>query len=343
MKYILFIFLFTFASCTKNNFFKGTNILIDKFPKNIDLPGERININSIGVNDLFVADTFLVCFKAQGCDKYFDVYNTNTLTFIGSCLSTGRGPDELLSVQYNRQYICDSLNLYMWLKDDGNLKLVLFNLTESLKCQKDIIDTCIYLNRIQEGYGFIINDTLVNIEIQPENAFFKSYKLSTDELSKPIKMFRNPYPNDDYQNQIFAMTTNIRPDNKYFVSSMIYFNQINIYSSDFKDCKSLSIYKTPQPIKQILNTPHNEKIVYYSQAISSMNYIYALYIGQPNSIWDFHNEKVEIHIFDWNGLPIQKFSISENIIYFTIDEKHNQILGITSNEEIYKYDIDAYI
>ena len=230
----------------------------------------------------------------------------------------------------------------MWLKDDANLKISLFNLSESIKQEKTIIDSCIYLDRVQEGYGFLINDTLINIDPYPENVFFKTYELSTDKLLEPIKMFKNPYPNHSYQDQIFAMTTTLRPNNKRFASSMIFFNQINIYSSNFKSRKSLSIYTPTSSIKQVLNTPREERIVYYSLVGSTMKYIYALYINQPNSSWDTPR-KIEIHIFDWDGIPIQKLIIPQNIIYFTIDEKHKQLLGITSDEEIYKYDISMCI
>lgn len=302
----------------------------------------KINIESIGTNYLIIIDTLLICFKAQGVDNYFDIYSTNTLNKLGACLTTGRGPNEFLSIQYNGQYFNDSLGIRMWLKDDANLRISLFNLTESIKQEKTIIDSCIYLDRVQEGYGFLINDTLINIDPYPENVFFKTYELSTDKLLEPIKMFKNPYPNHSYQDQIFAMTTTLRPNNKRFASSMIFFNQINIYSSNFKYRKSLSIYTPTPSIKQVLNTPREERIVYYSLVGSTMKYIYALYINQPNSSWDTPR-KIEIHIFDWDGISIQKLIIPQNIIYFTIDEKHKQLLGITSDEEIYKYDISMCI
>ena len=320
----------------------GRNILIKEFPQEINLSGEKLDITSIGVNNIFVVDTFLICYKAMGLDEFFDIYSTNTYQSLGKFLSPGRGPNEFLNATYMGQHFNDSSNTYMWIKDEALMKLTLFNLTESIKQEKTIIDSCIYLDRVQEGYGFLINDTLINIDPYPENVFFKTYELSTDKLLEPIKMFKNPYPNHSYQDQIFAMTTTLRPNNKCFASSMIFFNQINIYSSNFKYRKSLSIYTPTPSIKQVLNTPREERIVYYSLVGSTMKYIYALYINQPNSSWDTPR-KIEIHIFDWDGIPIQKLIIPQNIIYFTIDEKHKQLLGITSDEEIYKYDISMCI
>ena len=329
-------------SCTQQNMMIGKNILIKEFPQEINLIEEKLDITSIGVNNIFVVDTFLICYKAMGLDEFFDIYSTNTYQSLGKFLSPGRGPNEFLNATYMGQHFKDSSNTYMWIKDEALMKLTLFNLTESIKQEKTIIDSCIYLDRVQEGYSFLINDTLINIDPYPENVFFKTYELSTDKLLEPIKMFKNPYPNHSYQDQIFAMTTTLRPNNKRFASSMIFFNQINIYSSNFKYRKSLSIYTPTPSIKQVLNTPREERIVYYSLVGSTMKYIYALYINQPNSSWDTPR-KIEIHIFDWDGIPIQKLIIPQNIIYFTIDEKHKQLLGITSNEEIYKYDISMCI
>ena len=73
MKYILLFFTLSFTCCTTSNFFNSKNIIIDKFPKDTSLFGEKINIESIGTNYLIIIDTLLICFKAQGVDNYFDI------------------------------------------------------------------------------------------------------------------------------------------------------------------------------------------------------------------------------------------------------------------------------
>lgn len=63
------------------------NILIKEFPQEINLSGEKLDITSIGVNDIFVVDTFLICYKAMGLDEFFDIYSTNTYQPLGKFLS----------------------------------------------------------------------------------------------------------------------------------------------------------------------------------------------------------------------------------------------------------------
>ena len=75
----------------------GRNILIKEFPQEINLSGEKLDITSIGVNNIFVVDTFLICYKAMGLDEFFDIYSTNTYQSLGKFLSPGRGPNEFLN------------------------------------------------------------------------------------------------------------------------------------------------------------------------------------------------------------------------------------------------------
>ncbi|OUN65992.1 hypothetical protein B5G13_05810 [Butyricimonas sp. An62] len=55
---IYFITILTIISCTQQDMIIGRNILIKEFPQEINLSGEKLDITSIGVNDIFVIDTF---------------------------------------------------------------------------------------------------------------------------------------------------------------------------------------------------------------------------------------------------------------------------------------------
>ena len=55
---IYFITILTIISCWVQDMMIGRNILIKEFPQEINLSGEKLDITSIGVNDIFVIDTF---------------------------------------------------------------------------------------------------------------------------------------------------------------------------------------------------------------------------------------------------------------------------------------------
>ena len=117
MKILLFILILSSISCTEETLTKGKNILIKEFPQESKLIGEKLEINSIGINNIYVVDTFFICFKANGLDDFFDIYSTNTYQSLGKYLSPGRGPNEYLNAIFNGQSFQDSLNTYMWIND----------------------------------------------------------------------------------------------------------------------------------------------------------------------------------------------------------------------------------
>lgn len=326
-------------SCTSHDIMIGKNILIKEFPQEVKLTGERVDITSIGVNDIFVVDTFLICFKAYGLDDFFDIYSTNTYQSLGKYLSPGRGPNEYLNATFDGQFFQDSSNTYMWINDCALMKLTLFNLTESVKQHKTIIDSCIHLSSHCIGCNYIIEDTLISIVNSSSDQILSSYNLQKDTLlEQPIIMFHNPFPKE----YIFGMDIKPHPDYQKFVSNMAYFNQITIFSPKFTDITTLSIYKPTVSIKEISLTPDIERIRYYSSIIVTDSSIYTLYINQPRSTWREHEDSVEIQQFDWEGTPIRKFIIADDIIFFTLDTRHKCIYTFKDNEEIDKYDISDY-
>ena len=342
MKLIFYTIIFLIIiSCTQQNIMIGKNILIKEFPQEINLTGGKLDITSIGVNALYVVDTFLICHKFYGLDDFFDIYSTNTLQSLGKFLSPGRGPNEFLSVAYEGQYYKDSLNTYLWIKDGSLMKLVLFNLTESIRQQKTILDSCIYLSNDCIGDSFIFGDTLVSIVNSSYNHILSTYDLKKDTLSQqPIIMFSDPLKNE--HQYLFGMTNQLRSDHKRFVSNMANFNQINIFSPQFTDIITLSLYEPTVSMKEISFIPERERIRYFSGLQITDSSIYALYINLPTPIFREHNKNVEIQQFDWEGTPIRKFIITNDIIYFTLDTRHKCIYTFKDNEEIDKYDISDY-
>ena len=105
----------------------------------------------------------------------------------------------------------------MWVKDGSLLKLVLFNINESIRQQKTILDSCIYLPDDCIGEGFVLGDTLISIVNSSYNHVLTTYDLKNDSLLQhPIIMFCDPFKNVNHY--LFNMTNKLRSDNKRFVS-----------------------------------------------------------------------------------------------------------------------------
>ena len=83
--------------------------------------------------------------------------------------------------------------------------------------------------------------------------------------------------------------------------------------------------------------PESDFILYYSSLQVFSEYIYALYVNKKDNLFSHAEGETEIHVFNWEGAPIAKIRIPDNIIYFTVDEKHHYIYGLKGNEELYRY------
>ena len=135
---------------------------------------------------------------------------------------------------------------------------------------------------------------------------------------------------------LLSMGITKHPAKDLFVGNMLFFNQINVFSSDMKTNFSLS-YQPPIDIFETAHLPDSDFILYYLSLRVSSEYIYALYLNKKLGLYPHEEGETEIHVFNWEGAPIARIRIPDNIIYFTVDEKHHYIYGLKGNEELYRY------
>ena len=96
-------------------------------------------------------------------------------------------------------------------------------------------------------------------------------------------------------------------------------------------------YQPPIDIFETAHLPESDFILYYSSLQVFSEYIYALYVNKKDDLFSHAEGETEIHVFNWKGAPIARIRIPDNIIYFTVDEKHHYIYGLKGNEELYRY------
>ena len=135
---------------------------------------------------------------------------------------------------------------------------------------------------------------------------------------------------------LLSMGITRHPEKDLFAGNMLFFNQINVFSSDMKTNFSLS-YQPPIDIFETAHLPESDFILYYSSLQVFSEYIYALYVNKKDDLFSHAEGETEIHVFNWKGAPIARIRIPDNIIYFTVDEKHHYIYGLKGNEELYRY------
>lgn len=340
--YIYIICLLLASACKdyRTSIFEGETIIITQFPENDTLKGEKLNLEILGVNDLYVLDTFLIGFKGTGVDCFFEIYTLPGLQCKGKYIEAGRGNNELLTLQYDGQFQIKDNRVTMWLSDGAVDKRVLFNLTESLEKKQAVFDTIIHTPHYERC--FHLNDSTIDI-IQhiPANICLKRYDLKYHQNRFETNILKKIIPKE-IPPFLLGIGFSMHPKKNKYVAHALYFNQLYICSSDLQRQISIS-YGEPIDIQKVINTPDSVCDFYYSSVVTTDKQIYALCINQPNYCWDRHDHGVELQIFDWEGMPENRIFIPEDIIYFAVDEKHKCMYGVKRNEEIYRYDLKTIL
>ncbi len=326
-----------FVACTNyhTNILNGNNIVVNDFPKTDTLKSEKLALEILGLNVVHVVDTFLVGFKGTGIDHFFEIYSLPNLHYLGKYILAGRGPNELLTLQYHNQFQKKGEEITMWISDAAVNRRILFNLTKSLQEQKTVFDTVIYIPSF--NCCFNQNDTLMSLfKYDGTNCKHILYNLERQTIESERFMFKD-FPALPDLKSIFGGYLAIDPRGDKYVMAMSDVNQIGIFSNDLKECFSIS-YGEPIDIWSVLNTPDSLRIWYYSSVYCSSNYIYGLYINREARYWGEHDGCVQIHMFNYVGEPIARLVIPNDIVFFAVDEEHKYIYGVKRNEEVFRYD-----
>ena len=334
---ILGVIVCFFVACTNyhTNILNGNNIVVNDFPKTDTLKSEKLALEILGLNVVYVVDTFLVGFKGTGIDHFFEIYSLPNLHYLGKYILAGRGPNELLTLQYHNQFQKKGEEITMWISDAAVNRRILFNLTKSLHRQKTVFDTVIYIPSF--NCCFNQNDTLMSLfKYDGTNCKHILYNLERQTIESERFMFKD-FPALPDLKSIFGGYLAIDPRGDKCVMAMSDVNQIGIFSNDLKECFSIS-YGEPIDIWSVLNTPDSLRIWYYSSVYCSSNYIYGLYINREARYWGEHDGCVQIHMFNYVGEPIVRLVIPNDIVFFAVDEEHKYIYGVKRNEEVFRYD-----
>lgn len=169
----------------------------------------------------------------------------------------------------------------------------------------------------------------------PGNISLSVQNQHTGETTSERNFFKSYIP-ESIPIPLLSMGIAKHPEKDLFAGNILFFNQINIFSPDMKTNFSIS-YQPPIDIFKTAKLPDPDFILYYSSLHVSSEYIYALYLNKKNNLFSYAEGATELHVFDWEGAPITKIQIPDNIIYFAVYEIHHYIYGLKGNEELFRY------
>lgn len=340
--FLIFLFVLIFQACRdgQTSVFCGEYVIVNDFPIIQTPQSEKLDIEIMGLNQLYVVDTFLIAFKASGHNDFFEIYSTNDFRYLGHYLSKGRGPNEFLSVQYYDNYYQKNDDIILWISDHALQKKAQFNLTQSVKQQKTVCDTIFRFScSLSSSYQNInMNDSIVVITYHvPGNIKYLVENSRTHQVISEGEFLKSNLPQrvDDC---ILNMLMVKHPERELIACFPMCFNQINLFSPKLGECSSIS-YQLPVDRFKVANQPDSLLVAYYSTFSPTSQNVYALYVNQQQKKYPYWDLPIEIHEYDWCGKPVSKICLPNNIVYFAVDEKHQCIYAMNAVEEIFRYKV----
>lgn len=288
-----------------------------------------------------VSDSILVV-KQQVDDAltfFFSAYSLHTYKYLGSFLSKGRGPGEMLSPYMTA--LSSSLP-YLFIRDNSLM----------LSCELDV------MNSIKTGSG-VFAKTFPSTDPGPiwfpvGDSLFFSYERKGKELYYKIltatgedyKSF-SPFHGldlDKYFTQMSEIPTSDGTNGK-LAFPMVFFPMLHFLDVESGHWLAIAVDPDWRNWKTLLKEPMSlEKMGYYAGATSSAKYAIALYQKRHLGGNEESGTGSEIHFFDWDGNFSYRIKVVDDLIGLTFDSINSYLYGIErATGKIVRYDLSSIL
>ena len=335
--YTSFLLLIISLSCSNLNN-KNDNIKqIEHFEEEKVLSGKTIGLNNYFKNpqSCDFLDSMLMIID-KGTENAINFVSLDNYSIIASYGNRGKGPAEFVNAPSSfNQISLDKKHIFILEWDKARFSK--YNI-DSMMNNKDYFPDRFFVAPPELGlvYGMLfVNDTLLIGTSQNGKGRLFKWNIKNNQLNyfpwipKPEKKVI-----PQALAQLYYERIAIKPDHRYIVSSMDYFNRIDIFTNELELFKTLLFSKQTNPLSEYKdNTIYWNNIVNYfgPDIFVTNNYIYALYKGFTDK--EFNEKpstviKSQIQIFDWNGNAKYRLKLDRFIYPFTVDEKNKIVYGI---------------
>lgn len=320
----------------------------DAFPGETFLNHQLIRIPPVlfkPMNILLLKDALVVIdFKS---DYFFHVFSYPGFTYSGSFVHRGHGPEEetfihpSLQQTGENQFACQTINFIHRVEyDPASERLAI---TESLEVPGNLFE----LQQL-----FPLGDRYVAWNSSDDfSTELMAYNPSGDKSSS----FGAPPP--DYgrelsvaqQKMISDKIFSVRSDQTRFAALYYYFPILRIYAADgslLKETRFNNHQLFPEAAITENRTPlqNNQLMNNYQNIMSTDKHIYGLYSGKTheerseNNHSDFSNE---IHVWDWEGNPIRKILLDQEIYSFDVTTDDRILVGSSLHhmDQLFRYEL----
>jgi len=285
-----------------------------------------------------VNDTILVI-QGGGEEEMFKAYSTKSFSCLGTFMSRGRGPGEMLS-----PHIVKSLgeNKSLCINDNSLRQAVFADVLGSISEKKLVPFHMFELPHTSLDWIPIGSSGQFNMCIE-DNEIIEHVCDNKGEVQKKLQIFHD-YPADKYATKLSSILTS-NGENGMIAEFMICLPQINLINAVSGEIKVVVVDKCHKNWKQILDEPFSlNSLQFYAGATCSQDYLFASYWNEPLGETMNGEHGASIHIFDWEGKFLYDLKVREDISDMAFDDNTKYLYCIErTKDRIVRYDLSGLI
>jgi hypothetical protein len=355
---VVFIMLFSTSCCQHDT---RTTLPFEGFNSCLLLTAEKIEIPPVlwSPNKMIITDSYLIVAQNK-VDTLFSIFSLPDLKLMKSFGLKGIGPNELLIYSLTGSFKPVHSNSATFAIYNRMKQVIYYNVDDVIQDQelspiiKEIPSELRYLKSIA-----YFSDT--SIIAMPYTRTFSSELLVGFNFTKDslihILDFPNDYPNLDYNSKtnLYTHISAVKPSNDRYTLLYMYNGMFEIYSLNDSIPTRISYTNFPT-----LETNHgitnqstilgdSETVLFSNEIHVSDRFIYIMVAnsysgGKEFSQPDKRISSPEIHVFSWDGVPIQCITLDQDYSLFTIDEADHYLYAANRDIEnvIYRYKLPNY-
>jgi hypothetical protein len=339
---VLLVVLASHYGCYRSVFTGGGRYKLQFKQEHTFPPSENPLLEVFGGTGLHIIDTLLLVQRQhENPSYYWEIYNLNSLKHVKSILRHGRGPSEVLFVNYAGQHEKINGEEWMFFSDVNSAKFLKINLTESVHSGKDIVELMSPIDPVKSPYFAIDNDALLYCEYDQEDGNIRL--MTCDRSLKNPSMLKeicqNVTPDDSWK---LVHYIGYSENNNKVCIAPYYVDHIQIIDLESNKDMVLSTAKSDN-WPTVREQDFTDLTLFYSGIRTTDDYIFTLYYDKKISEMVNSPKETEIHVFDWDGDAVARLCFEDHIASFAVDMKNKVLYGINHMEQIYAYNVEPYL
>lgn len=357
------LLLISIVGCNKNNDNVYLNGIVKQVEGKVKSESEAIltllPLNGDNYGYIAVYDSLMFFMNPKLPNHFFNIFNIDTGEEIGTYLNKGQGPNEFIGLSPISQFYIDEYELKTLLFAPNEEKLLVWNISKTIKQRQTMIDTIVpyswnketnganykHIYRLDKDNIFAlvqshsnIGDKLASLPYYQKRTFY------SNQLIDSYSIYRKAIRNDDAEiipETFFASNESLKPDGSKIVNAMLHLHQLNItdirtgetIGYRMKDSPGFTIFKKNKTFRK-----------YYIRTQADNSYIYATYWGKDQ--WDRYDTPFinTIHVLDWQGNLIHRITTDKPIGEIALDIVRNRLYTTSiATDDVYYIELSELV